>query len=282
MRLENDPENAEFAQWLLNIGRGTTTSSEHVITLKESMHCGKELSDLIRATYPNIRQPQQDKYFMERTLLSSRNDDVNEINGLILASFPGDEKLYYSADEVVQEEGTVRVRASEVYPVEYLNSMTTAGLPLSKLALKPGCPVMLLRNLDPHEGLCNGSRMVVTRMQRHVIEVRLLTGSHAGSIALLPRITLDSTADELPVLLRRRQFPIRLAFAMTINKSQGQSVKYVGIDLCTPVFTHGQLYVALSRSTSANRIKVLVSHDYENFTTRNIMYPEVLRILDQQ
>lgn len=281
MRLENDPENREFAEWLLNIGRGSTTSPEHIITLKESMRCGKELSDLIHATYPNIDQSQLDEYFMERTILSSRNDDVTEINGLILTEFPGQERLYYSSDQVVEEEGTVRARAAEVYPVEYLNSMNTAGLPLSKLALKPGCPVMLLRNLDPQQGLCNGSRMVVTRMCPHVIEVRLLTGSHAGSIALLPRVTLDSSANELPILLRRRQFPVRLAFAMTINKSQGQSVKYVGIDLRTPVFTHGQLYVALSRSTSANRIKVLVAHDYDNFTTRNVVYPEVLTILDQ-
>ena len=59
--------------------------------------------------------------------------------------------------------------------------------------------------------------------------------------------------------MQRLQFPIHLAFAMTINKAQGQSVKHVGINLRTPCFTHSQLYVALSRCTSASKIKVLFS-----------------------
>ncbi|KIJ05188.1 hypothetical protein PAXINDRAFT_93785 [Paxillus involutus ATCC 200175] len=61
-------------------------------------------------------------------------------------------------------------------------------------------------------------------------------------------MSLDANKEEYPIPLRRRQFPVRLAFCMTINKSQGQSVQYVGLDLRTPVFSHGQLYVALSRA----------------------------------
>ncbi|KAF9045955.1 hypothetical protein BDZ89DRAFT_942473 [Hymenopellis radicata] len=66
---------------------------------------------------------------------------------------------------------------------------------------------------------------------------------------------------------------------MTINKSQGQSVQHIGLDLRTPVFSHGQLYVALSRCTSAGRIKVLFPENQEadNLRTNNIVYPEVLR-----
>ncbi|KAI3984755.1 hypothetical protein MKX01_039372 [Papaver californicum] len=76
--------------------------------------------------------------------------------------------------------------------------------------------------------------------------------------------------------MTRRQFPVRLAYAMTINKSQGQSVKYVGIDLRTHVFSHGQLYVALSRCTTPNRITVLLAEDTGKLETTNIIYPEVL------
>ncbi|KAG5561533.1 hypothetical protein RHGRI_004541 [Rhododendron griersonianum] len=75
--------------------------------------------------------------------------------------------------------------------------------------------------------------------------------------------------------MTRRQFPVKLAYAMTINKSQGQSVKFVGVDLRTPVFSHGQLYVALSRCTSGDLTSVLLSSDASNSTT-NIVYPEVL------
>ena len=62
---------------------------------------------------------------------------------------------------------------------------------------------------------------------------------------------------------------------MTVNKSQGQSLKYVGLDLRTPVFSHGQLYVGLSRCTSGNRLKVLLKEEDEG-KTANIVYKEIL------
>ena len=71
-----------------------------------------------------------------------------------------------------------------------------------------------------------------------------------GKVVLIPRIRLSLNAETLPVSLKRLQFPVRLAFAMTINKSQGQSVEHVGINLQTSVFSHGQLYMAFSRCTS--------------------------------
>ena len=75
--------------------------------------------------------------------------------------------------------------------------------------------------------------------------------------------------------MSRYQFPIKLAYALTINKAQGQSVKYVGIDLRTEVFSHGQLYVAVSRCTAFSRISILLPSS-EATTTANIIYPEVL------
>ncbi len=63
---------------------------------------------------------------------------------------------------------------------------------------------------------------------------------------------------------------------MTINKSQGQSVTYVGLDLCTPVFSHGQLYVAFSHYTSGQRIQALFPDTEKGTNTMNIIYPEAL------
>ena len=63
---------------------------------------------------------------------------------------------------------------------------------------------------------------------------------------------------------------------MTINKSQGQSAKYIGLDLCCPVFAHGQLYVALSRATSGSRIRAVLPADTPHLRTMNVVYPEVL------
>jgi hypothetical protein len=95
---------------------------------------------------------------------------------------------------------------------------------------------------------------------------------------LIPHITLSPTEDDanFSFQLKRRQFPVRLAFSITINKAQGQSVKHVGIDLRVPVFSHGQLYVALSRATSSQNIKIFLPEDQGDARTNNVVYPEVL------
>ena len=101
--------------------------------------------------------------------------------------------------------------------------------------------------------------------------MRIITGHHAGPLAFIPRITLTHSQG-LSFEFRHRQFPVHLAFAMTINKSQGQSLGTVGMDLRQPVFAHGQLYMALSRGTTWHRIKILL----EGNVTQNIVYPDVL------
>ncbi|KAL7236906.1 hypothetical protein ACSBR1_020069 [Camellia fascicularis] len=79
----------------------------------------------------------------------------------------------------------------------------------------------------------------------------------------------------MPFQMARRQFPVRLAYALTINKSQGQSMKFVGVDLRIPMFSYGQLYVALPRCTFFDRISILLLKDSLD-STINIVYPEVL------
>lgn len=193
---------------------------------------------------------------------------------LPLGKFQGDIQEYLSADTVHKEPGADDLNAH--YPSEVLASLNGSGLPLSKLQIKVGAPVMLLRNLDPRHGLCNGTRAVIVKTTQRVIQVRVLTGDHQGELALIPRITLESSPEDFPFVLKRRQFPLRLAFAMTINKSQGQSLSTVGLDFRSPVFTHGQLYVALSRCTSSSRIKAIFPPNSSHTKTVNVVYPEVL------
>ncbi|KAL5722556.1 hypothetical protein ACHQM5_006065 [Ranunculus cassubicifolius] len=247
---------------------------EEVIQLPSGINTCNNIKDLIFAVYPklNIEGTATNTYLNERTILSARNDDVSTLNEEMLQLFPGEVEEFLSADKIVEDEND---RDGRRYPTELLNSQNHSSMPPFKLKIKKGCPVMLLRNIAPKDGLCNGTRLKVLRCGGRVIEAQILTGSKAGNEVLIPRMTITPTTKELPFKMSRRQFPIRLAFAMTINKSQGQSVRYVGIDLRTPVFSHGQLYVALSRCTSSKRISVILPPEHTN-NTNNVVYPEVL------
>ena len=109
-------------------------------------------------------------------------------------------------------------------------------------------------------------------------------GEYDGNIELIPRISLTptSTYAEFAFSLRRHQFLVRLAFAISINKAQGQSVKYVGLDLRVPVFSHRQLYVTLSRATSSDRVKVLLLARTLALRTTNVVYPEIFQAYGTQ
>jgi hypothetical protein len=277
MRLGEDQSEREFAKWQLDVGQGDYTDDDGNIVLPDHFKCLENtLESLIETMYPNISNLPlpTDQYFSEHMLLSAHNEDVHAINAQILDNFPGAEHVYHSADSVGSDGDDEDVQ--HFYPVEHLNSINASGLPLSKLVLKKGCPVMVLRNLNPSQGVCNGTRGILTRMTNHVLEIRLLGGDHAGEHVFIPRITMIPSAIQIPFELRRRQFPICVAFAMTINKAQGQSVKYVGLDFRSPIFTHGQFYVAISRATSVHRIKAIWDSNHVQAITKNIVYKNVL------
>ena len=85
--------------------------------------------------------------------------------------------------------------------------------------------VVIPRNLSARQGLCNGTRLTVLALREHVIQCRVAHGPHAGAEVLLPRVTFTPSDAALPFRLRRRQLPVRLCFAMTINRAQGQTLE---------------------------------------------------------
>ncbi|XP_065642531.1 ATP-dependent DNA helicase PIF1-like [Hydra vulgaris] len=113
---------------------------------------------------------------------------------------------------------------------------------------------MLLRNLDLKAGLCNGTRMKVCALQNNYIDAEVLTGVSGGKRVFVPRIQLAPSDSNLPFVLKRRKFPVRMACSMTIHKSQGQTFDRVGVYLKKRCFSHGQLYVACSRTRAFNSL----------------------------
>ena len=137
---------------------------------------------------------------------------------------------------------------------------------------------MLLLNIRQNCGHVNGTRYIVHSMTKNFLFLRAVSGNCKGSSILLPRLNRIPGKDDFPIPgFRRCQFPVRVCFAMTINKAQGQSVPgKLGLDLCSPFFAHGQLYVALSRTTHPRNVYVCTGNGQKK--TKNVLYPEVLTV----
>lgn len=265
--LKGDINAGNFSNILLKIGNGIYPEKDGLINLPENL-CTvvTTVPELIDKVYPNIARIQHKpiEWLHERAILSPTNEHAALINDVLLNSFEGEEMIYKSVDTVIHTEDAVH------YPVEFLNTINPAGLPYHSLRLRVGAPVMLLRNLKPPK-LCNGTRLQVRVLHRNIVEGIILTGSAKGETVFIPRIPL--IPNDLPFEFRRLQFPLKVCFAMTINKSQGQTLALAGVDLRQPCFSHGQLYVACSRVSSPSSLVILAP---PSRTTRNVVYKEIL------
>ena len=233
-----------------------------------TLPCGNIVSSIQELTdkvYPNIKHNYSNpEWLCERAILAARNDTVEEINIHIQKFLPGPEHSYKSMDCVLNQADAVQ------YPMEFLNSIKTPDLQPHNLTLKVGSPIILIRNIDSPR-LCNGTRLIVKQLLKHVIQATILTGCAKGEDVFIPRIPIipsDGT-----IQFKRTQFPVKLSFAMTINKAQGQSLKLAGIDLRTHCFSHGQLYVACSRVGKEENIFILAPEG----KTKNVVYQRALQ-----
>nr|XP_047142921.1 ATP-dependent DNA helicase PIF1-like [Hydra vulgaris] len=218
--------------------------------------------------------------YAKRAILTPNNVDSLAINEEVLDRLPGDVKVYLSADTIE----TGDLNEINNFPVEFLNSLTPSGMPVHCLKLKIGAVIMLLRNLDLKAGLCNGTRLIVRALQNNYIDGQVLTGVSVGKRVFVPRVQLTQSDSNLPFTLKRRQFPVRLAYPTTINKSQGQTFDKVGIYLKNPCFSHGQLYVACSRTRSFNTLFFKIDeHSLQGMSfnkcyTNNVVFTNVLNL----
>jgi hypothetical protein len=284
-------EAAAFSQWILDIGNGTvpavarqgeTEPSWITIPDEHLVHAdGDKIPAIVESVYIDFLTRYSDpNYLKERAILTPTNEIAEDVNKHVLSMVPGEEKEYLSCDSTGNSADGIR-NIDIFYPVEVLNTIKVNNFPYHKLVLKRGVPIMLLRNISQTTGLCNGTRLVVTRLAEKVIEAIVMTGSHIGDVVYIPRICLTARDPKWPFTLHRRQFPIRICYAMTINKSQGQTLAAVGLYLKTPVFTHGQFYVAVSRVTSRKALRILIENEDGTCgsETRNIVFSEIFQSL---
>jgi len=182
--------------------------------------------------------------------------------------------VYLSADSVPESEDRF------LYPPELLNATNASGIPPHRLCLEVGMPIMLLRNMSKSEGLANGTLLTILHLLPDFIHAENQTN---GERVIIPRMKLRPSEDNhkrKSVPLCRTQFPVRPAFALTINKSQGQTLRFMGLYLPHPVFGHGQFYVAISRVGSRVCVRIMVvggrREGFEGVNTRNVVFKEGL------
>lgn len=262
---------ARYARWLLCVGEnrqdGQTESPElpagSARLLSDiSAPAAWTADDLLDWVFDGMDKIDLDNlqyFYADRAVLTPTNELAKSLNDIMLGRLASDQRcISYSVDSVLGD-----ASENNVYSPEFLHGLESGGLPPHELALQPGMLAMVLRNYAPHRGICNGTRVVLRHVKKHLLQAQLITGPRAGTHVLLPRIFCDSSGDvELPFTLRRLQYPLKPAWAFTINKGQGQTLAArVGLYLSSPVFAHGQLYTGLSRATSSARIRVLV-RDY--------------------
>lgn len=137
-------------------------------------------------------------------------------------------KVYLSSESTCKSD-TLPDALNDVHSTEFLNGLKCSRLPNHKLILKIGSPIMLIRNLDSSSGLCNRTRLLLTKLGNHVLEAKILSGKNVGDKVLIPKMSITPSDSKFSFMFQRRQFPIIVSYAMTINKSQGQSLSHVGI-----------------------------------------------------
>ena len=279
MRARQDQ--AQFADFLIQMGNGFIPQRQEqpfpdTIAIPPQCVVNGSITGEI---FPNNLAVDE---YSTRVIVTPTNDTALRLNNVILNNLPGDVVHTFSADSIHGED----LENPEQYPINYINSLTPPGMPPHDLQLKPNCIVTLLCNMNPKNGLCNGTRLRVIRIQPRFLQCRNITGPYNGQEVILPKIALQPTENNLPFQLRRVQFPVRLAYVMTINKVQGQTYEKVGIYLDRPCFSHGHLYVAFSRARSFNdvKIKIVPSNEQGQFQgttyTKNIVLPDIIQMIN--
>ena len=281
-------EQTEYAKTVLDYGDGNVPQDEDsMVQLPGVLFDGRDAihnkHDLVDKVFPRLHQRYKDEEWVAgRAILAMTNEATFELNDYALDRLPGIAKTYESYDTIM-EQRTATAHVKGAPSVGLLRQSTPNGFPHGDLVLKIGALAMLLRNLSLEDGLVNGTKLIVVKMLPNIIIGRIVSGNEdaIGEEVCIPRIVFrkeNAAGGNSPYTHERRQFPLRLSYSITTNKSQGQSLDAVGLDLTVPAFAHGQLYVALTRVRTPRALHLMLPQcDLAKRRTRNVVMKHVLR-----
>uniref|UniRef100_A0AC35TIB5 ATP-dependent DNA helicase n=1 Tax=Rhabditophanes sp. KR3021 TaxID=114890 RepID=A0AC35TIB5_9BILA len=197
MRVNQDEE--EFAKWVLNVGDG---NEKYITNNKISIpQIIRSSGDLIKEVFEGQDQDSTDKW--TSVILASTNKTVDTINETVLDKvIPGEVVHLLSADLLLSNPSVAE--DIQNLPIEYLNSLAPSGMPVHDLRLKLNCIVMVLRNLNIKNGICNGTRLIVKGINSKFITCEHILNSRIGETVFIPRIILMSPEKEFPFTFSRK------------------------------------------------------------------------------
>jgi ATP-dependent DNA helicase PIF1 len=263
-----DPDFSDFVE---SIGIGTNGSRVDL-----SIIGAKQTADeLIDFVYPSEILDDPVTCAL-RSVLAPTNIQVDNYNAKIMKRLPGDIHTCWASDTLKNlEEDSDAVEDAEPSSIlDYIAKHTPPGCPPYALHMKEGAVYRLMRNISIERALVKNARVVARHIGQRVITVRLIRDGLEGcEDFLIPRICFEYTNPIHRQTILRRQFPLAPAYSTTFNSCQGLTLDKIGVDLTRPVFSHGQLYTALSRIRRREDCAVLLPDD--SFTT-NVVFSELL------
>jgi hypothetical protein len=221
---------SEFANMLERIGDGYIDRIE--IPSQCIAHC---LDDAIHQVYGHQIT---DDVNVANMMLAFTLEQCHLVNSRVLEMMPSELGVSDAVDDLTQ------CKSPDEYPPEYIASLHIQGTPPSQLPLKIKARYLIMRNIHP-PNVCNGILAELVSFTRMICTMRLLSGPGLGNIVHLPRCSFLVTSEMtgLPFNFQRRQFPMTLAYCVTVHKSQGQTLRKIGIVVDTDPFAHGMVYV---------------------------------------
>ena len=223
-----------------------------------------------------------------RVILAPINSIVDRVNCRVTAMMPAEQatRIYLSVN--TPDAYDVYDPTSAILATDNLQSIETANIPVHALKLRIGMPVMCMQNLDVTNGICNGTTMIVEHLGDNIVWCKVNTRFGLRSHPIAPtKFTYSSNGFKFT----NTQLPLRVAFAVTINRAQGATYDYVAYHATYPIFAHGMLFVALTRVTSPQGLTILCNpnlmvdasggsadetgNTQRHATARNVVHPRV-------
>jgi hypothetical protein len=229
--------------------------------------CTFDINDVFGHVYPGLLLDGfiTDEQAKNCAILSITNKSVDELNSKVQQLRQGESVVLKSSDYM----GDAAPGEESHFSDDFLNKLNAPGVPPHEITLKINDYVFLVRNYSAKDDLMNGTKLRVLALPSGGCRGILVRHLETSQIHLIPRILFEvkyvsRKRKVTPFKVMRRQYPVRLCYAMTVNKAMGQTLARVALDLRIPVFSHGQLYVALGRVCRRDDALVVVDKGCEH------------------